>query len=185
MKRKFLLNQLYKYETDYPFEDNAKEEIIEFVESDPRCFEKINFKGHVTGSCIVATEDLSSVLLNHHRKINKWLQFGGHSDGHNNPFEVAWREAQEESGLTTLRYMEGYEGIFDLDVHTIASYGEAPEHKHFDVRILLIADKEEDIKLSSESLEIKWVNLDKVKSYNSNPAFIRMIDKIRKIKIGK
>lgn len=178
----FLIGELKNYRTAYPEEEASRDEIIEFIEGDPRCFEKINTNGHVTGSAMVINHDLTQVLLNHHRKLNKWIQFGGHSDGHNNPFEVAWREAEEESGLKSLRYIEGYENIFDLDVHIIAKIGDAPEHKHYDVRILLVCDEGEKLQISKESIELKWVKIENVKVYNNTPAFLRMIKKITSMK---
>jgi|GEM_PF-5244905 len=36
--------------------------------------------------------DLSKTLLTHHRKLSKWLQFGGHSDGDENTMTVATRK---------------------------------------------------------------------------------------------
>jgi len=39
------------------------------------------------------------VLLTHHKKLGKWLQLGGHSDGNSNMLDVALKEAKEESML--------------------------------------------------------------------------------------
>ena len=38
-----------------------------------------------------------NVLLNHHKILDKWLHFGGHSDGESNSLNVAKREVMEEA----------------------------------------------------------------------------------------
>jgi 8-oxo-dGTP pyrophosphatase MutT (NUDIX family) len=43
--------------------------------------------------------DKQSVLLIHHKKLNKWLPPGGHMDPNEIPPEAAIREAYEETGL--------------------------------------------------------------------------------------
>ena len=42
------------------------------------------------------------VLLTHHRKLDRWLQLGGHADGDRDLARVALKEAEEESGLAGL-----------------------------------------------------------------------------------
>ena len=39
-----------------------------------------------------------TVLLHMHRKLHKWMQFGGHVELHENPWQALAREIQEESG---------------------------------------------------------------------------------------
>jgi hypothetical protein len=37
--------------------------------------------GHLTASALVVNPKTGMVLLHNHKKLNKWLQFGGHEDG--------------------------------------------------------------------------------------------------------
>ena len=71
------------------------------------------------------------VLLAHHRKLGRWLQPGGHSDGDPDTLAVALREAREESGLDVQALDDA---IFDLDLHRIPARDREPAHLHFDVR---------------------------------------------------
>lgn len=177
-QRVFLLELLDNYRGTDTSEELSRTEMMNFVKEHERCFEN-NFElGHITGSALVVDRDKKHVLLTHHVKLNKWIQFGGHSDGHWNPLEVAWREADEESGLTSLAYFPEYEGIFDLDIHPIPEFKDMPEHKHYDVRILLSADKNEQFVVSHESHDLKWVQLSEAKNYNSDSAFLRMVGKV-------
>ena len=67
---------------------------IKFIEQNPNCFERSN-KGHITGSAWIVNHDNSKVLLTHHRKLNLWLQLGGHADGEPDTKAVSLKEAQE------------------------------------------------------------------------------------------
>jgi 8-oxo-dGTP pyrophosphatase MutT (NUDIX family) len=52
-----------------------------------------------------------------HKKLQKWLQFGGHSDGESDTLATAIREFREESGITLEPTI--YPDIFDIDIHHI------------------------------------------------------------------
>ena len=56
-----------------------------------------------------------TVLMTHHKKLNIWVQLGGHADGESDIAQVAMREAHEESGLDDLRLVTPE--IFDIDIH--------------------------------------------------------------------
>lgn len=180
-RRDLLLGKLAEYTAYDEKEELSRKEMIDFVAGNCQCFESDYEPGHVTGSALVVDRHLTQVLLNHHRGLGKWLQFGGHCDGKPNPFETAWREAEEESGLTSLEYVRGHEGIFDLDIHRIPLKADRPAHLHYDVRILLTADASEPMVISSESHALKWVSLAQVPDYNDEPGILRMVAKVRSL----
>ena len=70
-----------------------------FVSAYPNCFERSLSIGHITGSAWLVNQTKTRVLLTHHKRLNKWLQLGGHADGNPNVLEVAMQEAREESGI--------------------------------------------------------------------------------------
>ncbi len=109
--------------------------------------------GHFTGSAFVVSGDGARVLLTHHRKLDRWLQLGGHADGDRDLGAVALREAQEESGLTGLRLDPE---LFDIDVHEIPARGDEPAHLHFDARFVVHAELAEDFIVSDESHGLAW-----------------------------
>src|SRR5207245_6935322 len=88
-----------------------------FVTEHADCFERSLQTGHITGSAWVVDIDRSHALLTHHRKLNKWLQLGGHADGDPDILRVALREAREESSLESIRAVS--EAIIDIDIHLI------------------------------------------------------------------
>ena len=59
------------------------------------------FPEHLTAGAIVVSPDGDRVLLNHHRKADAWLAFGGHLEPEDHSLSAgARRELREESGLT-------------------------------------------------------------------------------------
>jgi 8-oxo-dGTP pyrophosphatase MutT (NUDIX family) len=146
----------------------------------PHSFTRGHFEpGHFTGSALVV-DDRNRVLLTLHRRLGKWLQLGGHADGDLDLARVALREAQEESGVESLRY-QGAPSILDVDVHPIPRNDQEPEHKHFDVRYVVLADRAqaEAIRASDESTDLKWFSFDEALAAVSEGSLRRLIEKYR------
>ena len=120
---------------------------------DPDAFERRRLSGHFTASAWLVDRGGTRVLLTHHRKLDRWLQLGGHADGDRDLARVALREAGEESGLAGLRVVPG---IFDLDRHLIPEHGGVPAHWHHDVRYVVVAAGGEDFVVGDESLDLAW-----------------------------
>src|SRR5580700_4011377 len=98
-----------------PDEIAARDRMIALLDGTPDCFDRTSYPGHFTGSALVVNADGSRVLLHHHRKLDRWLQFGGHCEGDEDILRVARREALEESGIDGL--IAASARPFDLDVH--------------------------------------------------------------------
>lgn len=173
------LTQLNQYHPTDPKEQQDRELVLDFVRSEPHCFDHDCTGGQITGSSLVVSEDGREVILNHHKKLGRWIQFGGHCDGSSDVAGTALREAEEESGLTKLHFHDAVDGIFDISVHDIPEYQGKPAHLHYDIRYLLVGDNKEKLVTSHESHDLKWVPVNDVGSYNSEHDFARMIDKVR------
>lgn len=157
--RNELIKLLKSYNPIDAKDDYNRQEIIKFVMSNNDCFERANQKGHITGSCWLLNPERNKVLLTHHRKLNKWIQLGGHAEGENDIIAVAIREAQEESGIDGIKCLS--ENIFDVDIHKIPAYKNDPEHWHYDIRILLMAESENYI-VSQESKDLSWKSMEQI-----------------------
>jgi len=181
-KRNSLLNLLIKYKPLDVDEEKSKKEIIEFVKANKECFDNDFKLGHITGSALVVDQNIKYTLLTYHPHIKKWLQFGGHSDSLSDVLQTGFREAQEESGMKSLKFIPKHKNIFDLDVHPIPARNNMPVHNHYDIRIILMADKNEPFVVSYESKELKWIRLEEAEKYNNQPAFLRLVSKVIKLK---
>ena len=115
--------------------------------------------GHLTASSLIVHPDRKRGLFTHHRKLNRWLQLGGHCDGDANLAAVALREAIEESGIADLVIEPT---PVDLDIHSIPARKADPEHLHLDTRFLIFAPEGAEYVVSDESHDLAWLTLDEL-----------------------
>lgn len=177
MHRNNVLKLLREYAdgTGDAFEATIVGATITFVEDHTDCLLRSCLPGHLTGSAWVVTPDRRRTLLTHHRKLDKWLQLGGHADGDGDLLAVAQREAREESGLTGLRVVPG--PLFDLDRHWIPERKAEPGHYHYDLRFMFEAAADEALQISSESKDLAWVEVSRVSALNPEESMARMVRK--------
>lgn len=150
-------------------------ETIRFMQAHPDCFLRSCEPGHVTGSAWIVSPDRTQTLLTHHRKLDKWLQLGGHADGDFNVLAVALRETDEESGLRRVRAVSTE--VFDVDRHWIPARKGERGHYHYDFRFLIEADPAEPIIVSAESKDLAWIELARVTQLNPEESMARMVRK--------
>ena len=133
--------------------------VLRVVEASADCFSRSFYSpGHVTGSAFVVCPADRRVLLHHHRRLDRWLQMGGHDDAERDPLATALREAREESGLEDLVPLS--QGILDVDVHEIPAGRGEPSHLHLDVRYALATRTPGDMRRDeAESLDLRWFDL--------------------------
>ncbi|MFP4456662.1 MAG: NUDIX hydrolase, partial [Clostridia bacterium] len=117
MKNEHIIGLLNEYSKRYPLEEVQVKEFKKLI-LNSNCFDYDNKIGHITASCFIIDLSNRYGLLTHHRKINKWLQLGGHINSLDKTIhESAQREAFEESSLSSLTLVS--EKIFDIDIHKI------------------------------------------------------------------
>lgn len=149
---------------------------VHFARTHADCLHRTCLTGHLTGSAFVVDAAREWVLLTHHRKLDRWLQPGGHADGEADLLAVALREAREETGVAALLPMASE--VFDVDRHRIPARAGEPAHWHHDVRFLLQADPSEPLVVSSESRALAWVPLRELATYNADESILRMARKV-------
>jgi len=143
---------------------------LSFLRDASRPFDRDHAEGHFTGSAWLVDSTGKQVLLTHHRKLNRWLQLGGHADGDSDLAAVALREAGEESGLSDLTVEQC---IFDVDRHWIPARAREPGHWHYDVRYVVRAGAQHTFVVSDESLELAWVSIETLAMENGTDESLR------------
>ncbi|MBC3919587.1 NUDIX hydrolase [Undibacterium sp. CY18W] len=151
---------------------------LDFVTHTKACSSRQTLAGHVTASAWILSPDGQAALLTHHKKLNRWLQLGGHvDDGDISIQAAATREAREESGIQDLQLLHAT--LFDVDAHAIPARHNEPGHYHYDLRFLFQA-LHLDFCVSDESHDLAWVPLSTLVSDDNNASVSRMAKKTLK-----
>jgi 8-oxo-dGTP pyrophosphatase MutT (NUDIX family) len=132
--------------------------------------------GHLTASGFVLSPEGDAVLLILHKKLNIWVQPGGHIEpGDASLSEAARREVVEEVGLDLANSTAAH--IFDLDVHAIPARKDEPEHEHFDVRFCFQAPTRA-FTASDEVAAARWAPLSQIEQLTSDESVLRAVRKL-------
>jgi 8-oxo-dGTP pyrophosphatase MutT (NUDIX family) len=187
MDRNSFLQHLAAYAPFDANEAEMRERMHGFVADHEACFDRAFEAGHITASCWIVNalpqgeRQRGQALLTWHKRLNRWLQMGGHLEpGDASLLDAALREAREESGLSKVRPLAA--AIFDLDVHAIPERKGEPEHVHYDVRFLLEADPSEPLVVSAESRDVAWVPLSGIAALNTDASMRRMVAKTARLR---
>jgi len=177
MHREKLLQLLANYKTPFLEESAMLERTRNFVTAHEDCFNRALVTGHVTGSSWVINPTRTHALLLLHRKLNVWLQPGGHADGDADIRNVAIKETAEESGMNPNQIKLLDHHIFDIDIHTIYANQYESRHTHYDIRFLLEIDDALPVPGNNESHQIAWIPLTQIPRFNNYRSIYRMIRK--------
>ena len=145
--------------------------VLEFLDVHADALHRTCRNGHLTGSALVVDDAGERFVLLHHRKLQRWLQPGGHCDGDANLAAVALREATEETGMAGLRVDPV---AVDVDVHEVDPPAEGP-HLHLDVRYLVVAPPGAELAGNHESTDIRWVGVDDLDALDVDDGLRRLV----------
>lgn len=143
-------------------------------------FSRDQLPAHFTASAVVVAPDGSRVCLVHHKKLGRWLQPGGHVEAGELMVQAALREAREETSLELTLHPRRSSPL-DVDVHTIPARGAMAAHDHLDVRYLLLASGSSARHDPEESQGLGWFAWDEALALADEPAFVRMLEKARRL----
>jgi 8-oxo-dGTP pyrophosphatase MutT (NUDIX family) len=137
-------------------EEQARARILESLDSLERPFDEEAGPRHVTASAVVV--GTRGTVLHLHKRLEKWMQPGGHVDPGEAPWEAARRESGEETGLV-VSHPAGGPRLIHVDVHEAAE-----GHVHFDLRYLLLAEDAEPCPGVGESPDVLWFAWDEAEA---------------------
>jgi 8-oxo-dGTP pyrophosphatase MutT (NUDIX family) len=120
---------------------------------------------HLTASALVVDPAGRRVLLRWHAKQQLWLQVGGHADpGESDPWAIARREADEETGLRDLRHWPSPDpALAQVAIVTVNAAGDEGAHAHGDLRYLLATDRPDELPTEVEGVPLRWVSIDEAR----------------------
>ncbi len=106
---------------------------------------------HTASAYIIRTDfDEPKIMLHLHRKIGKYLQFGGHVELHETPWQAVAHELREESGydIDQLRILQPEQRVKQLSdavihpqpaAHSTHPFGGGTDHFHTDIGYAVVA----------------------------------------------
>lgn len=180
MDRADLIELLNRYQGRHPDEIATIDRIRKLLTDYERCFFRDCYPGHITSSAWIVSRESGAVLLTHHRKLDRWLQLGGHADGETDVLASALREAEEESGLRDFLAIPrtGACEILDLDVHDIPARAPEPLHQHYDIRFLFEVSEAQVIRhQENESKQVCWFSGNGIEARFDEESLLRMARK--------
>jgi 8-oxo-dGTP pyrophosphatase MutT (NUDIX family) len=133
----------------------SRELILMLQDCVPDPFSRSHFTpGHITATGLVLAPDGASLLLVHHRRLNRWLLPGGHVEADDAEiWDSARREVVEETGaILTANPIPQLAGV---DVHGIPAAKGEPYHLHHDLIFHFRATSTE-LRVSEESHAVAW-----------------------------
>lgn len=180
MTREDVARLLDAYEIRHPGEAEMIGRVRRLMDQQSDCFERTCVPGHITASAWIVSAESRRVLLTHHRKLDRWLQLGGHTDGESDVLAAALREAEEESGMVGFEPLpRGVDPVLlDVDVHRIPARGSEPAHEHHDLRFLLEVSEQQAIERQvEESMAIRWFEAPAIAALTDEESLLRMARK--------
>lgn len=153
-------------------ERTDKARMLEYIDTYQDLLTRENKLAHFTASAWIVNQNLKKVVMAHHNIYDSWAWVGGHVDGDANFLRVALKEANEETGLESVKALR--EEIYALEILDVPAHekrGEKiAEHLHLNVTYLLQADERESLVIKSdENSALDWVERDQAVVLSTEP----------------
>lgn len=127
---------------------------------------------HVTGSAIIVGP--RGTVLHLHKRLQRWMQTGGHLEAGEAPWDAALRESHEETGLPVAHAADPPE-LVHLDVHPAAR-----GHTHLDLRYRVRSPDLEPSPPDGESPQVRWFTWDEALAVADDA----LVDALRRLRPG-
>ncbi|MEF9991646.1 MAG: NUDIX hydrolase [Romboutsia sp.] len=161
-------------------ETKDKELILECISNYPNILTRDNVICHITSSGYIVNKSRDKVLMIYHNIYKSWSWTGGHADGDLDLLEVAIKEAKEETGLVNVKPINT--DILSLDSLTVQGHYKKDKyvssHLHLSVAYLLEADEKDELIVNEdETSGVKWIGMDEISKFCSEPYMIEVYNK--------
>ena len=163
-------------------EENDKRVILNYMkEFGNQILTRENEFAHVSSSSMILNENKDKVLMIYHNIYNSWSWTGGHADGEDDLYQVAYREALEETGLTELSPLS--DKIIALDILPVWGHEKngnfISSHLHLNTSYLFTADETKPLIIKpDENSDVKWIPIALLDTYVSEPDMLPVYKRI-------
>ena len=162
-----LREQIEKYIPFNEQEMRDRQIMLQFMDSCGDYLLRSNETAHFTASAWIVNRSRSRVLLIYHNIYGSWTWTGGHADGEENLLQTALREAQEETGLNSIKPVS--REIFSIEIIPVSGHIKSgryvSSHLHLNVTYLVQADENETPRIKEdENSDIGWFEPEKLDS---------------------
>lgn len=155
----------------------TKKAIINFIENNNDVLSRENLIAHLTTSAFIINKEFTKTVFAYHNIYDSWAWIGGHNDDDPDCLNVAIKEAQEETGLKTVKPVITDPIMLDiLSVDAHYKNGEfVPDHLHLNITYLLFGLESEKLSVKvDENQAVKWISIDEMPTI-TNEAKMRLI----------
>ncbi len=169
-------------------EEVEKRIMLKYIDDFDNVLTRQNEYGHFTSSAFILNKEKTKILMIYHKIYNSWAWTGGHSDGDSDLLYVAMKEAKEETGITNVEPIK--DDIYSLEIINVNGHEKRGKyvgsHVHLNVTYLLESDENEEIRIKEdENSGVKWIPIDEITKYSSEPwicsrVYQKIIDKMKK-----
>lgn len=148
-----------------------REQMLTFMKTNAGWLTRENSVAHVTASSWIVDPARTHALMVYHNIYNSWSWTGGHADGDGDLFNVALREANEETGVSARPVMEAPISIESVCVAPHIKRGrQVSAHIHMNVTYLFEADMNEGIRIKpDENSGVRWIRFEDIDAMVTEP----------------
>lgn len=175
------LDMIKNYVPKNEQEATDKKAMLEFAKRNPDCLDRTNLMAHFTNSAIITSESRTKVLFINHLIYKSWGWVGGHNDGDPDFLHKVLEEANEETGVKTIRPLLNEPVSLDnIYVPTHMKNGKfVGDHIHMNLSFLLVADEHETLVVKDdENSGVRWFDIDEVLDFVTEERMIYIYEKI-------
>ena len=164
-------------------EQKDKKLILHYLDEGKDALYRSDIIAHFTASAWITDPSRQFVLMAFHNIYKHWAWIGGHADGEGNLFEVARREAVEETSVLDLKALS--DSPVSIEVLGVPSHIRRGEivsaHLHFNVTYLFEADPKSPVFIKAdENSAVGWRSIDQILSPFSEDEMIPIYSKLIK-----
>ena len=162
-------------------EEADKELMLNYIENFKDTLTRENKTCHFTASSWIVNKEKTKVLMIYHNIYDSWAWTGGHCDGDSDVLHVALKEAEEETGLKSVRAITGE--LASLEILTVDGHVKrgkyVPSHVHLNCSFLLEADEKEELHIKEdENSGVKWVDINEALKLTKESKMIPIYKKL-------